>query len=965
VAGGSEAHVSDPRLVSVVTCFLDAERFFEEAIESVFAQTHPAWELLLVDDGSSDRSPEIARRYARRHPDRVRCLAHPDGRNHGKSASRNIGIAAARGPLVAFLDADDVLLPNALRTLAGAISRSPEAAVAYGRTRLWFSWPGNPDGRDAAWDFDSELPAPEGTVLAPGALLPALAREDDVLPSVCSAIVRRAAIERVGGWEPAFPDLYDDFVLWAKLMAEAPVLVIDETLSRYRKHPDSSCELAERSGAWSPVDLSVSRYHYLAWLERYLTRRRLGDEATWKAIEDGLAPYRDPTAPALVERVVLHPGAREGVAPAVHGHLDHPRPAGRTRSHRVPVDGWVAGAGRRAVGIDLVADGRTLRHVPLDGRRPDVAATLGAVGIDGEGHGFGTSVALAGTAPLEVEVAAVLADKARVPLARLAARRVLRGEDRRLGSPPVSVVIVCRAEQAALAGTIESALAQDHRPLEVVVVDDGSASALERIALAYPGVRYVRTDGVGVAAARRAGLRRATGEHVLFLAAGERLHRTAVAAALRRIAHRPECGFVAGTGADRPLDAAMLRHEGAARGVALYRRFALAAVGGIPDAPPGREDLALRLRVAERFPGIAIADPLLVAPPAAVVRSEDAGRARRRPRRLRRREGRALILLYHRIAELPADPWALGVAPARFAEQLAVLRAQARPLPLGELVDRIRRGRRLPPRSVAVTFDDGYRDNLEAGLPALAAARVPAMLFLAAGCVGRTRELWWDELERVLLAPGELPAQLRLRIGARTYERDLGEAARYREAAARCHAGWQVGQPPPTARHAAYAELWAALRPLAEARRDAALDELLAWAGAADAPRASHRMLEAEDVAALASGGAVEIGAHTISHPRLATQRRARQEDEIVRGKRLVEELSGRPARHFAYPFGGLDDYGGATAALVAEAGFAGACATWEGTAHRACDPFQLPRVQVPDLDGAAFEAWLAACFER
>src|SRR5205807_873118 len=81
--------------------FLNAERFLREAVESVFAQTYPHWELLLVDDGSTDRSGEIARRFAADRPDRVRYLEHPGHENRGMSASRNLGIRSARGELVA------------------------------------------------------------------------------------------------------------------------------------------------------------------------------------------------------------------------------------------------------------------------------------------------------------------------------------------------------------------------------------------------------------------------------------------------------------------------------------------------------------------------------------------------------------------------------------------------------------------------------------------------------------------------------------------------------------------------------------------------------------------------------------------------------------------------------------------------------------------------------------------------
>src|SRR5690606_41464320 len=84
-------------LVSVIIPFYNAERFIEEAIESVLVQTYPHWELLLVNDGSTDGSKEIAERYAEQYPERIRYLEHPDRANQGASASRNMGIRHARG----------------------------------------------------------------------------------------------------------------------------------------------------------------------------------------------------------------------------------------------------------------------------------------------------------------------------------------------------------------------------------------------------------------------------------------------------------------------------------------------------------------------------------------------------------------------------------------------------------------------------------------------------------------------------------------------------------------------------------------------------------------------------------------------------------------------------------------------------------------------------------------------------
>src|SRR5438876_10917096 len=106
--------MSNQPLVSVVIIFWNAERFLREAIESVFAQAYVNWELLLVDDGSTDGSTAIARSGVEQDPQRVRYVEHPGHDNRGMSASRNLGIGNAQGAVVAFLDAEHVRPSNLL-----------------------------------------------------------------------------------------------------------------------------------------------------------------------------------------------------------------------------------------------------------------------------------------------------------------------------------------------------------------------------------------------------------------------------------------------------------------------------------------------------------------------------------------------------------------------------------------------------------------------------------------------------------------------------------------------------------------------------------------------------------------------------------------------------------------------------------------------------------------------------------
>jgi glycosyltransferase involved in cell wall biosynthesis len=95
--------MSDCPLVSAIVIFLNGETYLKEAIESILAQTYGHWELLLVDDGSTDHSMAIAQQYAQQNPGKVRYLEHEGHQNRGMSATRNLGIANSKGEFIAFL----------------------------------------------------------------------------------------------------------------------------------------------------------------------------------------------------------------------------------------------------------------------------------------------------------------------------------------------------------------------------------------------------------------------------------------------------------------------------------------------------------------------------------------------------------------------------------------------------------------------------------------------------------------------------------------------------------------------------------------------------------------------------------------------------------------------------------------------------------------------------------------------
>jgi glycosyltransferase involved in cell wall biosynthesis len=274
-----ESRTQAAPVVSVIVIFKDAEDFLPEAIDSVRAQTFGAWELLLVDDGSTDGSTAVAQAAA--EDGRIRYLEHPGHVNRGMSATRNLGIARTRGQFVGFLDADDVLVPTALAEQVALLHAHPAVGMVYGPLEYWYGWTGEPE--DEARDFVHPVGVPTERIYEPPALIALFVRNIGFAPS--GMLLRRELVEYVGGFEESFRDLYEDQVFAAKVCRTTPVYVSGRCWYRYRQHPGSACLTAQREGR-----LDASRAPFLRWLVAYLEGEGLaGDEASRIArIELGL-----------------------------------------------------------------------------------------------------------------------------------------------------------------------------------------------------------------------------------------------------------------------------------------------------------------------------------------------------------------------------------------------------------------------------------------------------------------------------------------------------------------------------------------------------------------------------------------------------------------------------------------------------------------------------------------------------
>lgn len=263
--------MADPTVSAIIIVYNGAE-FLRDAIESIVGQTLRAWELIVVDDGSTDESASIAEEYIAARPQQVRLVRHADGRNHGMSAARNLGIAQAQGKYVGFLDADDEWLPNKLSDQVALLEADPTLGMVYGRTTMWYSWQSLPSD----CDFHYELGVGPGRAYRPPRLFESLLLNVYQTPTTCNALFPRRIALEVGGFDDAFKGMFEDQVFFAKVMMNAPVFVSDEVWAKYRQHSKSASVQSQNAGADE-----AARLRFLRWTMKYLARRRGVSVRTW------------------------------------------------------------------------------------------------------------------------------------------------------------------------------------------------------------------------------------------------------------------------------------------------------------------------------------------------------------------------------------------------------------------------------------------------------------------------------------------------------------------------------------------------------------------------------------------------------------------------------------------------------------------------------------------------------------
>lgn len=287
--------------------------------------------------------------------------------------------------------------------------------------------------------------------------------------------------------------------------------------------------------------------------------------------------------------------------------------------------------------------------------------------------------------------------------------------------------------------------------------------------------------------------------------------------------------------------------------------------------------------------------------------------------------GQLAILTYHGVVEAPQSiPDPCMVLADDFRRQMQFLREHFDVLPLAEAVSRCR-DRRVKRPIVAITFDDGYQSNHDLALPVLEELGLPATVYVTTGFLDTDTTIWTGLLQHAFTVTRLQLLEWRGR-------------------------QWQLDSL--SARANCLRELKSQIKSQPQAGLAATVAELTQLLTGAERivldVSSPYRMLDAASLQRMAKSDCIQLGAHTHQHFVLSRIERELQRSEIQISKRMVESVTSKPCRLFAYPNGRAEDFNDDTLAILEDCGFEFAVTTVEGLCSAASfSPMRLPRLAV------------------
>lgn len=301
---------------------------------------------------------------------------------------------------------------------------------------------------------------------------------------------------------------------------------------------------------------------------------------------------------------------------------------------------------------------------------------------------------------------------------------------------------------------------------------------------------------------------------------------------------------------------------------------------------------------------------------------------------------KAVILLYHQVINAEYDPLRLAVSPRDFLAQMRYLKKNYNIISLDKLASYLKQGR-IPGKSVVITFDDGYVDNYLYARPILEKLEIPATIFIVSSYVNTNGLFWWDRLAQIFHPERKLPT-LPLKINKINFFYKLTN---------------------PDERKQVFWYVWGLLRYLSPRVINRIVSCLGQWAKLDETENSLYRAMNEKELKKMAKSRLFRIGAHTHQHSQLSQQTLTLQRREIKKSKRELEKIIQSPVNLFSYPYGSKKDYNTQTVRILKESGFAAACSNFVGTIEHKCNPYELPRLQLGNLNLSRFKKTLRRFF--
>jgi peptidoglycan/xylan/chitin deacetylase (PgdA/CDA1 family) len=322
--------------------------------------------------------------------------------------------------------------------------------------------------------------------------------------------------------------------------------------------------------------------------------------------------------------------------------------------------------------------------------------------------------------------------------------------------------------------------------------------------------------------------------------------------------------------------------------------------------------------------------------------------------------GNAVVLMYHRIANLRFDPWQLAVTPENFERHLELLSRRFNLISVKELITQIGSGN-IHPNSVCISFDDGYADNFINAKPLLQKYKCPATFFIASSFIQERSQFWWDELQSIILEADVLPSVCSLLFNNKPFYFDLKEDIRLIPDKIRKQKLWIWSWPPANRRCELYLKLWEILKPMPYNQIKESLTTIYQWAKAEPKVHELDLPMTIEQLEEIANDPLFNLGLHTATHPSLSSHTKTYQFEDIENNKKFFNNSLHIQPTIIAYPYG---DYNNETISIVQsnlKAGFT----TQACCVDKKSDIYSLGRFQVVDCSSKKLEKQIKNWFKK